>query len=269
MYNRFNKQRRMKKVIIFALGAVVFAGVLFTGCVSKKQVVPTASAQSTDDIDRQIELKKKQMELDKINAESEMQTKRLEMQKADVAAEQEAKEQAKAKMLKGNTRILLPCSDFFLDKPDEYISGLGVSQDNMDIKDANLRAIQAAKADIESRFIGTVKSAMSYYSKDVNVPSNKKFKESELEGGVKDMCRKVVDKYAFRECGPEIQQQATGSFDAFAVYRMYLKDMKEQIANELEVRKVDFDKKKWNEAMDAELKEDMELRKAEIESIGN
>ena len=123
-----------------------------------------------------------------------------------------------------------------------------------------MRSIQAAKADIESRFIGTVKSAMSYYSKDVNVPSNKKFKESELEGGVKDICHKIVDKYAFRVCGPEIQQGATGAFDAFAVYRLYLSDIKDKFADELEVRKVDFDRHLWNKAMDAELEKDMQYR---------
>ena len=261
MKPNFLKIAAMAVIIVFVV----------TGCGSSKKALKdsASSSQSTDEIEAQIALKKKQMELDKLNAEAEIQKKRQEMQMQDIENERQAKEQQKPKMLNGNKGIIIPCSEMLIDSVNVYISGMGVSQDNMDIKDANLRAIQAAKADIESRFIGTVKNAMSYYSKDVNMPSNKKFKESELEGGVKDVCRKVVDKYAFRVCGPEIQQEATGAFDAFAVYRMYIKDMKEQFANELEIRKVDFDRKKWNEAMDAELKEDFEQRKTEMESKGN
>jgi hypothetical protein len=260
----------MKKQFLKVATMVALAGVMATACSGSKQMAaaPQQSSSSTDDVDRQIAQKKKAMELAAVEAEAEIQKKKLEMQLKDMDNDAAMREQQTATMLKGNRRIVIPCQQDLLDKPDEYISGFGVSQDNSDIKDANLRSIQAAKADIESRFIGTVKNAMSYYSKDVNVPSGKKMKESELEGGVKDLVHRIVDKEAFRVCGPEIQQQEMGSFDGFAVYRIYLKNLASEtakaVASQAEVLGVDFDKKKWGEAMEAELAADAEKRKAEM-----
>jgi len=250
---------------IIATTAII-ASVTFTNCGSSKKVAQT---QTASQIDQEIALKKKQMELEKLNAEIEMQKQRLEMQKADVEAERAAKEQEKPKMLSGNTRIIIPCVEELIDKPGEYMSGLGVSQGNTDIKDANINGILAAKADIEARFIGTVKSSYDYYTKQVNVPSGKKMKESELEGLIGDLIHKIVDKEAFRVCGPEVQQEALGGFTCFAVYRIYMKALDpvaDKIADKMEVLGVDFDKRKYKEAQEEAFKADAAKREAEMKS---
>lgn len=265
MTNFRKKLRNGVKMTVACLVVGVSVIIITQSCGSLKN--QTKTDQKLAEMDREIQLAQKQAELEKIKAEQEKEKIRREMEVQSIKEEKEAREQNQGKLIKGNQRIIIPCVEQGFDKPGEYMAGLGISEGNLDQKDAILRANQAGIADIATRMVGTLKNAIDYYSKDANLPSNKKFKESELEGGIQNLCSKVVDKYANRVCGPEIFQEATGSFTAYAAYHILLKEAKDAIANEMEVMKVDYDKKKFFEAMDEGFKKDAELRKAEIEEV--
>jgi hypothetical protein len=247
----------MRTKDIFTIAMV--AGVLLTSCGGSKKL------SQQDEIDQQIALKKKQMELDKINAEAEMQKKKTAMELEEYENQLAQKRQDKAQLVKGEQRRLLYCKQEAMDKPGETMGGLGVVEDRPDRNRAIVDANRAAIVDIATRYIVVLKNAIDDYTKDSNVPSNKKMYESQLEGGAGTIGAKVIDKYANVVCR-EVAQNEVGAWVGYVAVQVTLQDVKRGVADELEVRKVDYDKKKFFEKMDAEIEALSAKRKAELES---
>jgi hypothetical protein len=256
----------MNRKLVFIATVAMTVSVMITSCVSSRRasVPPPGSSAST--VDNEIEQKKKQMELERLNTEAEIQRKQNEMRLKEIENEAELREQQKRKMAKGEQRTLVYCMEEAFDKPGEYMGGLGVVEGRPDRNHAILDANRAAIADITTRYIGMIKNAIEDYSKDVNVPSGKKMYESSLEGGAAAIGQKVIDKYANAVCR-EVSQDATGGWVGYVAVHVLLQDVKQGLADELEVRKVDYDKKKFFEKMDAELEKQAAERKAEMEKM--
>ena len=169
---------------------------------------------------------------------------------ASVQAPTPTQDPAQPVMANGEQVLLTFCIDEAYDKPGEYMAGLGIAEDRPDRSRAITDANRVAIADIATRYIGMIKNAIEDYSKDVNVPSNKKMYESSLEGGAQAIGTKVIDKYANVVCR-KIAQSATGGYVGYVAVHVLLDDAKKGLAEELEVRKVDYDKKKFFEKIDA------------------
>lgn len=169
-------------------------------------------------------------------------------------------------MANGEQVLLTFCMDEAYDKPGEYMAGLGIAEDRPDRSRAITDANRVAIADIATRYVGMIKNAIEDYSKDVNVPSNKKMYESSLEGGAQAIGTKVIDKYANVVCR-KIAQSATGGYVGYVAVHVLLDDAKKGLAEELEVRKVDYDKKKFFEKIDAELDKGAAKQKAEMDAM--
>ena len=146
------------------------------------------------------------------------------------------------------------------------MAGLGIAQDPPDRSRAISDANRAAISDIATRYVGMIKNAIEDYSKDVNVPAGKKMYESSLEGGAQSIGTKVIDKYANVVCR-KVTQSATGGYVCYVAIHVSINDAKKGLADELEVRKVDYDKEKFFEKMDAELEKQAAKRQAEIDAM--
>jgi hypothetical protein len=265
----FLKQNIMKKINLKVAVMAVMAGIVMSACGSSKQVAQAPQAsQSPGNIDREIEQKKKQLELEELNNEAEIRKKQHEMRLKDLENEQTQRAQQERKMVAGEQRTIVFCMDEAFDKPGEYMGGLGVVEGRPDRTRAIVDANRAAIADIASRYIGMIKNAIEDYSKDVNVPSGKKMYESSLEGGAAAIGTKVIDKYANAVCR-EVSQDRTGGWVGYVAVHVLLQDATKGLADELEVRKVDYDKKKFFEKMDAELEKQAAERKAEMDAMRN
>ena len=175
-------------------------------------------------------------------------------------------DRTQAIMPNGEQVLLTFCMDEAYDKPGEYMAGLGIAEDRPDRSHAITDANRVAIADIASRYVGMLKNAIEDYSKDVNVPNDKKMYESSLEGGAQVIGTKVINKYANVVCR-KIAQSATGGYVGYVAVHVLLEDAKKGLAEELEVRKVDYDKKKFFEKMDAELEKEAARQKAEIDAM--
>lgn len=156
------------------------------------------------------------------------------------------------RMPNGEQELTTFCIEESYDKPGEYIAGLGIAQDRPDRSRAIIDANRVAITEIASKFMGIVKNITEDYSKDANIPGSKKLYESELEGGLRIIATRVIDKYANTVCR-KITQSATGGYVGYVAVHVLLEDAKKGLAEELEIRKVDYDKKKLFETMDAEL----------------
>ena len=170
------------------------------------------------------------------------------------------------KMPAGEQVLLTFCMDEAYDMPGEYMAGLGIAEDRPDRSRAILDANRVAIADIASRYVGMIKNAIEDYSKDVNVPSSKKMYESSLEGGAQAIGTKVIDKYAQVVCR-KLSQSATGGYVGYVAVHVLLDDAKKGLAEELEVRKVDYDKQKFFEKIDAQLEEGARKQKEEMDAM--
>lgn len=146
------------------------------------------------------------------------------------------------------------------------MAGLGIAEDRPDRARAITDANRVAIADIASRYVGMIKNAIEDYSKDTNVPAGKKMYESSLEGGAKAIGSKVIDKYANAVCR-KFTQSATGGYVGYVAVHVLLEDAKKGLAEELEVRKVDYDKKKFFEKMDQELAAGAAKQKEEMDAM--
>lgn len=170
------------------------------------------------------------------------------------------------KLPNGEVELTTFCIDDAYDKPGEYMAGLGIAEDRPDRAKAITDANRVAIADIASRYVGMIKNAIEDYSKDTNVPAGKKMYESSLEGGAKAIGSKVIDKYANAVCR-KFTQNATGGYVGYVAVHVLLEDAKKGLAEELEVRKVDYDKKKFFEKMDQELAADAAKQKEEVDAM--
>ena len=166
----------------------------------------------------------------------------------------------------GEQVLVTFCEDEARDVPGEYMAGLGIAEDRPDRSRAILDANRVAIADIASRYVGMIKNAIEDYSKDVNVPSSKKMYESSLEGGAQAIGTKVIDKYAQVVCR-KLSQSATGGYVGYVAVHVLLDDAKKGLAEELEVRKVDYDKQKFFEKIDAQLEEGARKQKEEMDAM--
>lgn len=165
----------------------------------------------------------------------------------------------------GEQLLITPCLEEAYDRPGEYMAGLGVVENRPDRTRAISDANRAAIADIATRYIGMIKNAIEDYSKDTNVPSGQKMYESSLEGGAKAIGSKVIDKYANVVCR-QVAQSATGGYVGYVAVHVLLTDAKKGLEEELAVRKVDYDKKKFFEKMDAELAAGAAQQKADMDA---
>jgi len=149
----------------------------------------------------------------------------------------------------GEQVLLTFCMDEAYDLPGVHMGGLGVVEGRPDRSSAILDANRVAIADIASRYVGIITNAMNNYNKDTNVPSGKKMYESSLEGGIEVIGRKVIDKYANVACR-KLAQSATGGYVGYVAVQILLEDAKRGLEEELDVRKVDYDKEKFFKRVD-------------------
>lgn len=170
------------------------------------------------------------------------------------------------KLPNGEVELTTFCIDDAYDKPGEYMAGLGIAEDRPDRARAITDANRVAIADIASRYVGMIKNAIEDYSKDTNVPAGKKIYESSLEGGAQAIGTKVIDKYANAVCR-KFTQSATGGYVGYVAVHILLEDAKKGLAEELEVRKVDYDKKKFFEKIDQELAAGANKQKEAVDTM--
>lgn len=170
------------------------------------------------------------------------------------------------RMVSGEQVITTFCIDQSYDKPGEYMAGLGIAEDCPDRSRALLDANRVAIADIASRYIGMIRNVIEDYTKDVNVPSGKKMYESELEGGADAIGTKVIEKYANTVCR-QILQSSTGGYVGYVAVHVLLEDANKGLAEELEVRKVDFDKTKLMEKMNVHQATEARKRQSEMDVL--
>lgn len=246
----------MKK--IYLLGLIP----LMISCGSSKQVA--SSSKDSDDLDAQIEYLEKKQRLAQLQHDVEMQELRNDAEKKNLLDQVAVQE----KLERGVEMRMIFCVDESYDKPGEYIAGLGISQGELEQKDALLNANRAAIAEISSRFMGVVKNAVSDYAKNTNTSNRNAVKESQLEGLAISVGEKAVNKFAERVC-TKIGQEKTGAYRAYVAVHVPIQKTMDEIQKEMDVLKVDYDREIFMKKMQEMLDADAAKRNQELENLYN
>lgn len=242
----------MKKLNLIGVSVITL---LFSACGTNKNVVATQQPQTQTTVtstssltDAEIAEQRKQLELQKLQHEMEMEQMKMEAEKRRLQSQLQATE----KMEAGTEVLLTFCIDEAIDKPNEYMAGLGISQNQLDQKDALISANQVALSDIISRFLGVIKNGVEMYNKETNTQQRNKAKESQLEGLALSVGEKAVNKYAEVVCRKVISEKE-GTYGCYVAVHVPIADVVDEMANQLEVLQVDVDKASFKEKMYSEL----------------
>lgn len=149
----------------------------------------------------------------------------------------------------------ISCLEESLDKPGEYMAALGIVEGRKEIQNALVEANKMARDEIQERFIGVIKNASTYYSKDTTIPSGKQTYENNIEGVATNACKKALDKYLNAVCR-EYRQSPDGTYIGIVACHIPIKNVIDEMKKEMdETLKGQYDQKKYFEYMEQELNE--------------
>jgi hypothetical protein len=226
---------------VAVIGAM--AGTMMVSCGSSKQVAQAPETTSN---------KVKQMEEEAALLEAQAN---LNATKRRIKAEEERAKQIDAmedKWEDGAVGVLTPCEDDASNKPGEWMGGFGIGEDLTDQQAARAEAKRAARVDIGQNFIGVIKNFTRDYGSKTNTSDGKQSRQADLEGAVEIATEKVLDKYSYPVC-TKTTKTKRGSYKIYMAIRVPVDVYKDNMAKELDVMKVKYDKQKLFEAMDAAL----------------
>lgn len=208
-------------------------------------------------LQRQMDELKHQMEMDKLKREAELK---------NLATQLSVQES----MVPGTQALIVFCADEGIDKAGEYMAGLGISEDQRDQKDALLSANQVALQDIITRFLGVIKNGAEFYNQETNDQRGEKIKESQLEGLAMTVGEKAINKYSNVVCRKIVSKNNGHGvlvYGAYVAVHVPLKDVVDEVANNLAVQGVVRDKNKFRNSMLQQLEADQEKAKREQERL--
>lgn len=257
----------MKKLNFLLVASLMAFSLVACGAsknVSKKSA--SVSEQQQEVVPQESETQRKIREL---KEQQELRRLEREMQLEELKAQQEInKEQTKLglqeSMMSGDQKIVKFCYEESLDKPGEYMAGIGVSSPKKYERDAKLEANQIAIHDIASRFMGVIKNGTEYYAQSGVTPSGKDMDESSLESMTMNIVEKAVNQYAVQVCYESVQDQNEKIRYYLAVH-VITNTAVDEVANQLEKAGVLRDKKNFKQELLSGLDAEAQKKAAEQE----
>lgn len=255
----------MKKIMIMVLTVALSAS-----CAAKKpvqqpvqqQTVQQPVQQQESETQRQIRELKEQQELKRLQREMELEELRAQKEKNALQTQIGLQET----MMAGDQKIYKFCYEESLDKPGEYMAGLGVSSPKKHERDAKLEANQVAIHDIASRFMGVIKNGTEYYAQSGTTPSGKDLDESNLESMTMNIVENAVNKYATQACYESVMDQ-NEKVRYYIALHVATGETVNEVADQLEQAGVLRDKQNFKKQLLGALDAENQKKAAEQEKI--
>jgi len=249
----------MNKTKFALLAASLSLAMAFTfGCAGNKAQTSTSGPQLSPE-EQEIQKLQNQAKLDSVKRALELQ--RLQQERD---FEEQKAELAKTRKTEDVQMRSIPCASAANDAGKDYWGGLGVStpkpQHQLAIDEANMNSVN----DISQRFVGVIKNASERYGKGGITKDGKPIDQSALERISRTVSEKVVNKFAQRTC-MEIGTNQQGMYIAYQTLIIPIKDAVEATVSEMDVMKLDYDRKKFRDSMNEEIAN----QKKDAENIRN
>ena len=260
----------MKKFSLIAV-AILFS-VTFNSCAAKKKVAQQPVQQQTiqqpqeSETQRQIRELREQQELERIKREIELENLKAESEKKKLQTQIGMQES----LMSGDQTLVRFCYEESLDKPGEYMAGIGVSQPRKYERDAKQEANDIAIRDIASRFMGVIKHGTEYYSQSGVTPAGKDMDESNLESMTMNLVERTINDYANQVCYKAVQDQNEKIRYYLAIHIITNKAV-DAVADRLENAQVLRDKQSFKkqllEGLDAEARKKAEEQERQLQML--
>ncbi len=280
----------MLKNFFQILAILVIAGFITTGCGSRKYAAQNGgygnqnpnrgsynapnnnnynapsnqnqnTAQPVDD-----EVAKLEREAKIIEAQAKVDAARIKAEQARRHAEQLAAQNAT--LDEGTSIRLVPCEEKGFDKAGEYYAGFGVGESLNDEDMARKEARNAAMADLEGKFVGTIENILTDYNSKTHTPSDQLAREGNLENGLRSATKKVLNSYFNVVCSRSTRTKF-GTIKWYVAGQIPIGTYKQNVAKELDVLKVKYNRDKLFEAMDNQLNKQAEEERQKREEVIN
>ena len=254
----------MKKITLVAMA--LLCSVAFTECAAKKKVqqaaapAQQAAVQQESETQRKIRELREQQELQRIQDEMELERLQSEARKKKLVSSIAMQET----MADGYETRISFCYEESMDKPGEYMAGLGISQPRRLERDAKLESNQAAVHDIAARFMGTLRNGTEYYSQSGNTPGGKGLDESDLESMTMNIVEVAVNKYANQVCYKPVQDNDGMWIYYIALHVLETKTV-DEVADQLDKKQLLRDKASFKKQLMSQLDADNQKRAEEQE----
>ena len=258
--------------IVFAMVVGIAAVGLFSCGGSASGGGGGGGGQKLTPHEQKMQAMREKMQLDSMEAAQKIQTMENE-NKLAMAAEKNKQvlegvkdDGRERERLSSNIRSITktPCYQESLAKPG-FTMGFGMSSPVEDQKDARPEANRMARSDLADKFIGVIKNASDYYNKNTQVPSGKRMTQNQLEGISLAITQKILNKEWEVICA-QTAEDNLGNHIAYQAVQMPRAEAKQIVASELEVLKVDVDKKLYLDGLNAELEAMSEREQAELDA---
>lgn len=162
------------------------------------------------------------------------------------------KDQMTPIMPNGEQNLFIFCEEEGLDCPGEYMAGFGLYEGAETRQEALIEANRIAIEELGSKFAGVINNAVSNYNKSTKVPSAKRISESQREALTTSVAQAVINKYGNAVCR-KMSQAADGSYVGYVALHFMESDIERGLKEEMEVRKVDFDRDQFFKSMQEQL----------------
>ncbi|PID90950.1 MAG: hypothetical protein CSA97_00220 [Bacteroidetes bacterium] len=210
--------------------------------------------QAASVTDQELAERRRRHELRKL----ELEEKRFQAQ----LREFEERQSRKRTLEKGGRLIYKPCMDQSYDD-DEFYRGFGEAE-GMESRVVKGLARQDARMELGANFMGTIiKGAKRYQTETI---AQGKTQEGDLSGVLEDISEKTFDRY-FRVRCMEAMQTEDGTYVWYVAGEVPISKTVNSIADELDVRRVKYDRDKFLREVKHELKERAAQKKAERDEM--
>lgn len=229
--------------------ACTIAITMMPSCGSSRSAVSSSSnASGRNDQDEEIANLQRQAKLEEARAD-------LDAAKRRRAAEERRSMQMDAMeetIEEGAQMQLVPCQDDALDRIGQWMGGLGIGEDSKDQQAALKEASDAAHGNMEDKFRGTINNILVDYRSKTNTPSGDQSREAKLEAALRTVGSHVLNKYANVVC-QKLMRTKRGTYRYYVATRIPTGTFEQEVAKELDVLKVDYNKNALLKSMDEQL----------------
>jgi hypothetical protein len=254
----------MKKTFIY-IAMIAISGTILTSCGGSKNLAnqPNATEQrqpTTTTVDPVEE------EIRRMEQEARLIQARTALQLAEREAELRLAQQHQVNV----TLVWTPCNQQSLvasGGKTNFLTGLGVADQQRNREDALLNANMVAVLEIASRLVGVITTGVERYGSQGTTQSGMRIDQAEREGLLRNIGTQAVNRIGHPVCREVAIDNNTGMWVGFVAIHVPLDDVINEVQLEMERADIRVNRNRFAEHVKNELQGQEEQRQREMQAL--